>query len=1050
MSEVGSILLSMVDAQFRKHGLGPVLDSLTLSPSQRKVAELAEGQNALIYGVPASGKTTSLKALVLSKLRSGFLPEQVLVITANRESATKLRDELALEFQGATPGPMARTLASFAFSILRERALSLGFNPPELITGSEQDQIISDLIDEFLNHELPSTWPKHLRRQVLELRGFRTELRDLITVCLEHEIEPEELEKLGLEHNQPQWLAMAGFFSGYLKHLREPANENRHDPSTLLTVVISELQGGETPKVVRDLKLVIVDDAQELTPAAARLLRVIVAKGADLVLLGDPDATTMGFRAANPQAMRDLAESTGKTFVTINLLESVSSRHPDLTAVLAKTASRISTERAGSQRSVLGATDQPVGEMVEGRVFDVEASELAWLAHRLRELHLHEGVAWSEMAVIARSRDVLEKWAAALASESVPTVIHGSQTSFKDEFATGNLLRLAKFCIEPAELNRDVILELLRNPFTGLDSLAIRRVRRRLRQLELDAGGERTSDQLLVELFEKPEVASELYGDEGKLVKRFLKVLEKAKEVLSIEGTTSEELLWILWSSSPMVARWQVLADGIGEVALQASRNLDSLVALFAAANQYAERHPQAGATEFIREQLERDVPQDTLALVSRDDQKVFLATSSSLIGRRFKVVSIPGLTEGVWPNLKPRSSLLGAQALDSVLSGKETTETRTELVDELRLLYKAIGAASERLIVSAVDGDESQLSQFIRLILGTIPQTEVYAEARFTLRGLVGSLRRKLVTADNETERLEAAYGLARLALENQPGAHPDQWAGILKFDSPEALVPLTDDETGKVWIYPSQLDAYIRCPLHWFMQAHGGSEKNFEANFGTLLHKVLEETKSISYDELWKGVESKWHTLEFEANWVEKKERRNAKRMVRNLVTYLEGQKNAGYSLVGTEVGIDFELGRAHIKGRVDRIEQGPDGQVLIVDLKTGANLPSAKDNAQLGLYQIAYLHEGFDVMPEVSGVLEGASLVGVNGEKTKLQAQESLQRNPELELEFRNLLEEAIEGMAAADATFEAKIGSHCYDKHGYGNCKILLTKAVSFVE
>ena len=77
-----------------------------------------------------------------------------------------------------------------------------------------------------------------------------------------------------------------------------------------------------------------------------------------------------------------------------------------------------------------------------------------------------------------------------------------------------------------------------------------------------------------------------------------------------------------------MASRWQELADGIGEVALQAGRNLDALVALFAAANQFAERHPEAGPAEFINEQLERDIPQDTLAHVSRDDQKVTLATS--------------------------------------------------------------------------------------------------------------------------------------------------------------------------------------------------------------------------------------------------------------------------------------------------------------------------------------------------------------------------------------------------------------------------------------
>ena len=1038
----------MVDAVFRKHGLGAVLDSLTLSESQAQVSQIQAGQNALVYGVPASGKTTALKSLVINRLARDLAPEQILVLAANREAATKLRDELALEYQGSTPGPLARTLSSFAFNILREKSLGLGLKAPELVTGSEQDQIISGLIDGFLQNELPAGWPKQLRRQVMELRGFRAELRDLITVCLEHKIEPSELVKLGEKSAKPEWVAVAPFLDGYYKKLREPAYENRHDPSTLLTEVANQLKSGDWPTLASDLKLIIVDDAQELTPAAASLIQELLSQGANLVLFGDPDATTMGFRSANPLAMKELSEATGAKFTTIFLNTDIGSRHPDLTAVLAKTVYRISPERAGSQRAALGPTDQKIGNRIEGRIFDQETSELSWLAHRLRELHLNEGVAWSDMAVIARSRTVLERWAAALASESVPTMIHGSQTSFKDEFATGNLLRLAAQCLNPVELNRDVILELLRNPFSGLDSLAIRRIRRRLRQLELDAGGDRTSDQLLIELFEKPDVAKELYGEEGKRLRIFLKVLARAKEQIETEGSTSEELLWTLWSSSPMASAWQLLADGIGEVALQAGRNLDSLVALFAAANQYAERHPEAGPSEFIREQLEREVPQDTLALVSRDDQKVLLATSSSLIGRRFKVVALPGLTEGVWPNLKPRSSLLGALALDAVLNGKEVVETRTEIVDELRLLYKAVGAASERLIVSAVDGDETQLSQFVRLLLGTIPETDTYAEPRYTLRGLVGDLRRSLVNAEKESDRLEAAYGLARLALEKQPGAHPDQWAGILTFDSPEALVPLTDDDTGKVWIYPSQLDAFIRCPLHWFMQAHGGSDRNFEANFGTLLHKVLEETTSITYSELWRGVESKWNTLEFEASWVEKRELRKAQKMVRNLSTYLEGQKEAGYELLGTEVGIDFELGRARVRGRVDRIEQGPDGQVLIVDLKTGSSEPSATDNAQLGLYQIAYMQEGFEVQPELDGKLEGASLVWVAGDKGKVKVQDSLADNEELNDYFRGLLDGAIDGMAAADATFEAKIGSHCYDSRGYGNCKILLTKAVSY--
>ena len=1040
----------MGEAVFRSHGMGSVLPDLELSKEQLQLAALSADSSALVYGAPGSGKTTALKALVISRLTAGVAPEEVLVISANRTSATKLRDELALEYQGSTPGPLARTLQSFAFQILREKSLGLGIKPPELITGSEQDQIISELIEGFLTKNLPSDWPTQLNRQVLSLRGFRSELRDLITVCLEHELSVEKLVRIGKDEKNSAWVAMAGFYSEYLDRLQKPANDNRHDPSTLLTTVIHTLQTEDWTKVTSNLKIIVVDDAQELTPAAARLIQTLASRGASLVVVGDPDVTTMGFRSASPTAMKDLITASGKAFRTIYLTTDIGSRHPDLTAALARNVFHISPEGAGAQRAALGPSNAVSGSRVEGRIFNLEAAELAWLAHRLRELHLNESVAWGDIAVIARSRSVLDKWAAALAAESVPTLVEGSQTSFRDEFATGNLLKLAAYCIEQPALNKNVILDILRNPIAGLDSLAIRRVRRRLRQLELDSGGERTSDQLLIELFEKPEVAKELYGEEGRRVNRLLKVLAKTIDLANYDSSTAEELLWSLWSSSPVATSWPNLSNGVGEVAQQAARNLDAVVALFAAANQHAERHPEAGPRSFIEEQLERDIPQDTLALVSRDDQKVLLATSSALIGRRFKVVALPGLTEGVWPNVKPRSSLLGAMALDAKLTSDLKAQQRDEIKDEHRLLQKAIGAASERLIVTAVDGEETQISQFVRILLGEVPETQAYAEPRYTLRGLVGTLRRRLLSAESESERLTAAYGLARLALEGQPGAHPDQWAGIIDFESPEALVPLTDDETGKVWIYPSQLDAFIRCPLHWFMQAHGGTDRSFEANFGTLLHQVLEETKAISYGELWRNVESKWHTLEFEAGWVEKKELRKAQKMVRHLSTYLEGQKEAGYQLLGAEVGIDFELGRARVRGRVDRVEQGPDGQVMIVDLKTGKTAPKAEENAQLGLYQIAFLEGGLETQTGEGNPLEGASLVLVGGEKVAIKSQPSLEESPDLKENFRNLIDQAIIGMAAEDATFQANIGTHCYDENGYGNCKILLTKAVSYVE
>ena len=83
------------------------------------------------------------------------------------------------------------------------------------------------------------------------------------------------------------------------------------------------------------------------------------------------------------------------------------------------------------------------------------------------------------------------------------------------------------------------------------------------------------------------------------------------------------------------------------------------------------------------------------------------------LISNRFKVVAIPQLQEGVWPNLKARNSLLRASSLEQLAIQQSAPEPRAEIKDELRMLYKTVGASSETLLISAVETEELQISQF-------------------------------------------------------------------------------------------------------------------------------------------------------------------------------------------------------------------------------------------------------------------------------------------------------------------------------------------------
>jgi RecB family exonuclease len=671
------------------------------------------------------------------------------------------------------------------------------------------------------------------------------------------------------------------------------------------------------------------------------------------------------------------------------------------------------------------------------------------VARRLRELHLNEGIAWGEMAVVARSRNLLENFGAALAAESVPATVLGSKSALRDEYASGHLLKLAKHVLDNPELDYKAAEELLKSPFCDLDSLGLRRLRRQLRQADLNEGLARTGDELVVELFNKPGTVATLDSKECNQVEAFVKSIEDAKALVNDSAKTAEDLLWHFWVNSKPMKNWPLQTKNVGEVAQQAGRNLDAVVALFAAANRYVERNPNGSISAFIEDQLSLDLPQDTLAVNARDDERVLLLTSAALIGRRFKVVVIPQLIEGVWPNLKPRSSLLAATTLDELLTNKPDID-RTELPQELRLLNKAVGAATERVIVTSVDGDESQISQFVSLVLGNTPETETYGAPRFTLRGTVGRLRRTLVTAESEAERLEAAYGLARLASEGIPGADPEQWYGILDLSTDEALVLLDGDK--QVYVAPSQLDDFLKCPLHWFIKHHGGREGSFEANFGILLHKVLEETATNDEAALWRGVESKWHTLDFEAEWLEKKEKRKARKMVTRLAGYLATQEAAGYEVIGREVKFNFQLGSAFVSGTVDRIERNAEGKVVIVDLKTGGKLSKddIKTHPQLGLYQLAFEQKAFGDLIAEGDTLEGARLVFVAEDKSVYDQEPINAEGVEYGIEyFEKVLEESAQEMAMEKKVFLANVGNHC-NSDRYGACTLQVVQAVSYVE
>lgn len=1059
--------------------------------------QLAENGVYEVYGAPGTGKTSALGAFHRQLvLKQGFRPEEILVLAATRESAAVLRDRLLLHLgtsqasadkQGAyaVEGALARTVSSLAFAVVRHHALANDLREPELISGPQQDAIFAQLL---LAHEASSAadlWPSHINAVTRGLSGFRAELRDLIASCQEHGLDAAGLG--GLAQGHAEWRAAASLFVDYQQLLASAEYQHRFDAPSLVNRAIELLsqQGSNL-----GFRFVLVDDAQELTPSAQRLLLNLTAGGAGLALFGDPDASTLGFRQADPRILTDLASSVaaarGVASKVVGLHKDPWGKPAGSAKAMQKISGLIGAEGAGQQRVVhglaLGQAQQAGADAIGlvTKVFSSQQDEIEWLSFTLRKLHLEHQVPWQEIAVVARTRQQLDTLERSLAAESVPVRIVGAQKALRDEFASRELLELAAVCQLDTPLDAEAAERLLRSPFCGLDSVSMRRLRRQLRRQELEGIDEgqmgRNSDELILELFETSAAAATLRGSDASKVRKFLKSIEAGKAIAADTQTTIEDLLWELWDASGLAKRWGELSRGIGEIATQANRNLDAIVALFAAANRFVERNPGRDKADFLIAQLEQKLPEDTLAFGRRAEQYVNLLTPAGLVGRRFHTVVTPQLIEGIWPNLKPRNSLLNAGLLGATVTGKLNDSggpVRAEMADELRMFYKALGSANRGIIVSSYASEEEQISQFVGHATGVgIPAEESFELSSFTLRGLAGDLRRKLAREKDIVKAAKLAMDLGRLAAAGVPGAHPDDWYGMEQLSTTEPLFEFIDelsasgagsgdvedrdlsyDRGALISLNPSQLEAFLKCPLHWFLNNHGGSQSDFSASVGTLIHRAMELSTALDEASLWAEVESGWHTLKFESAWLEQAERRRAQKAIANLSTYLKNFRDEGGRVLAAEQAFELQLGRAQIRGKVDRIEQGADGRVVIVDLKTGSRVYSiaeGQENPQLGLYQLAYVNGAFrEVATSTEADLGGARLVLVGTENTTTRNQDSIALDPALKEKFEALVASAAEGMAMPERVFIANVASHCSNDKEFGTCDLHLRKAVSYV-
>jgi RecB family exonuclease len=516
---------------------------------------------------------------------------------------------------------------------------------------------------------------------------------------------------------------------------------------------------------------------------------------------------------------------------------------------------------------------------------------------------------------------------------------------------------------------------LLSCQFGGADPLALRRLRRGLRRLELAAGNDRSSDELLVEVLNDDDTLAALEDSEAASVRRVAGLLATARQAIA-DNVGIEQVLWLVWQQSGLEARWVAQSQRGGTLGAHADRDLDAIVGLFHAAGRYADRLPGAGVTGFADFLAAQRIVGDTLAPAAQRGEAVSVSTAHAAVGREWTVVAVLGVQEGTWPDLRLRGSLLGVERLTDLLSGVDgagLSATAPLLAEERRLLLVAASRARHTLLLSAIRGEDEQPSRFLAELAGG----DVEEAARPTALGgprralvladLVGELRRAVCDGTAPPERRQrAARQLARLAEAGVPGASPEVWYGLPELSSAQPL--RVADE--RVVVSPSTVEVLARCPLRWMVERHGGQDPAELASITGVLVHALAQAAADGADEvaLRAELDRAWDVVDAGAPWFSRRERARVHAMMDTFMGWLRATRG---ELTQVAVEKDFAVDvpgadpAVRIRGRVDRLEADADGHPVVVDVKTGrvpVSEADAKEHPQLAVYQLAAAYGAF----------------------------------------------------------------------------------------
>lgn len=412
-----------------------------LNPEQKIAVSHRSGPLLVLAGA-GSGKTRVVVERIISLLKSGVNPSEILAVTFTNKAANEMKERIQAV---CSRPPLVTTFHSFGARFLRESIEHLGFKSN------------FSIYDEDDTHSLLKECFKDL--DMKPEKGHLKDMRQAISDAKNALLLPNDFQHQRGKDNFYQ------IYSSYQSRLKE-CDAIDFDDLLLLPVLLLRDHLSIKEEIQNRFRYILIDEYQDTNEAQYNLTKLLVDKHLNLFVVGDPDQSIYSWRGASIDNILGFEQDFPNAQV-IKLEQNYRS-----TGHILKAANALISHNVGRYEKNLwsGLGD---GEKVEVRPFFDEREEAQYIAQSISEA-IDDGQDPSTIAILYRTNAQSRSLEDALLRERIPYTIVGG-LSFYERKEIKDLLAYLRLSVSKNDLV--AFQRVINTPKRGMGSAALEKIK---------------------------------------------------------------------------------------------------------------------------------------------------------------------------------------------------------------------------------------------------------------------------------------------------------------------------------------------------------------------------------------------------------------------------------------------------------------------------------------------------------------------------------------------------------------------------------------------